>query len=84
MATKNETLISELKINYLTEELYAEALANGQINNDEIYMTPSSDLSIYATKEELEKYEFITISDIDTICGNNFINEIAELLGGFE
>ena len=40
MATKTETLINELKINYLTEELYQEALVNNEINENEIYMTP--------------------------------------------
>lgn len=42
MATKTETLITELKINYLTEEQYQEALINGEINDNEIYMTPVS------------------------------------------
>lgn len=70
MATKNETLISELKINYLTEELYEEALENGQINENEIYMTPDSNLSIFATKEELENK--VTLSS-----GNGTIGQFA-------
>ena len=32
-----------LKINYLTEKQYADAKANGEINDDELYMTPESD-----------------------------------------
>lgn len=40
MAT-TETLVNELKINYLTEEQYQTALENNQINEDEIYMTPT-------------------------------------------
>ena len=43
MANITETTISELKINYLTEEQYSNALANGEINENEIYMTPSND-----------------------------------------
>lgn len=39
---KTETILTELKINYLTEEQYAEALASGEIVADEIYMTPAS------------------------------------------
>lgn len=42
MATKTETHISTLKINYLTEELYEEARANGEVRENEIYMTPSA------------------------------------------
>lgn len=40
--TKNETLLDELKINYLTEAQYNAAKDAGEINEDEIYMTPSS------------------------------------------
>lgn len=43
MATKTETQINELKINYLTEAQYEEALANDEINDNEIYMTPASE-----------------------------------------
>lgn len=46
MATKTETQISELKINYLTEELYQEAVANGEINDNEIYLTPNNNSDI--------------------------------------
>lgn len=41
MATKTETQISELKINYLTEAQYQEAVSNGEINENELYLTPS-------------------------------------------
>lgn len=40
MATKTETLVNEFKINYLTEDQYNEAVTNGEINENEIYMTP--------------------------------------------
>ena len=34
------TNLTTLKINYLTQAQYDTALANGQINNDELYFTP--------------------------------------------
>nr|DAE28640.1 MAG TPA: hyaluronidase [virus sp. ctmTa7] len=37
---KTETDISTLKINYLSESAYKTALSNGEINENEIYMTP--------------------------------------------
>lgn len=40
MAIKNETNIDNFKINYLSEELYQEAVRNGEINPNELYMTP--------------------------------------------
>lgn len=39
---KTETKIDELKINYLTEAQYQTALSNGEINENEIYMTPNN------------------------------------------
>lgn len=39
---QTETFLSELKINYLTEEQYKQAVSNNQINDNEIYMTPTS------------------------------------------
>lgn len=46
MATKNETTVNELKINYLSESDYSTALSNGEINENEIYMTPISNPGI--------------------------------------
>lgn len=42
MATKTTTRVGDFKINYLTEEMYQEALVNGEINDNEIYLTPYS------------------------------------------
>ena len=36
------TDLTTLKINYLTQAQYDTALANSQINSDELYLTPSS------------------------------------------
>ena len=70
MATKIETQINELKINYLTEAQYEEALVNNQISDDEIYMTPVeeieteevtlSSLGVTATAAELNKLDGVT------------------------
>ena len=84
---KNETLINELKINYLTQELYDQAFASGQINDNEIYMTPSSieDLAVmYATKDELngksDKNHSHTIEDISNL--QNSLDEKQDIISG--
>ena len=46
MATKTETTVNELKINYLCESDYNTALSNGVLNENEIYMTPISNSGI--------------------------------------
>ena len=42
--TKTTTDLSELKINYLTQAMYDDALENDEINDDELYFTPSESL----------------------------------------
>lgn len=39
---KTTTDLSTLKINYLTQEMYNEALENDEINENELYLTPGS------------------------------------------
>lgn len=39
--SKSTTDITTLKINYLTQEMYDAALANNQINENELYVTPN-------------------------------------------
>lgn len=41
MATKTETLLSNLIINYLSESDYNSAVSAGTINENELYMTPT-------------------------------------------
>lgn len=41
--TKTTTTVDTLKINYLTQEMYEDALENDEINANEIYLTPSTD-----------------------------------------
>ncbi len=36
------TNLTTLKINYLTQAQYDDALANNQINSDELYFTPQA------------------------------------------
>lgn len=57
------TNLTNLKINYLTEEQYQTEVSNNRINENEIYMTPASevsagagsltDLGVTATAQEL-------------------------------
>lgn len=60
MATKIETLVNELKINCLPEDLYEEAKKNDEINDDEIYMTPASEeeliREIKLLQERIDKF----------------------------
>ena len=41
-----ETTLKELKINYLSEDQYKEALDAGNINENEIYITPYEPMNI--------------------------------------
>ena len=47
--------LSKLTINYLTEEEYATAKANGELKDDELYMTPDDagfgSVDVYSTEE---------------------------------
>lgn len=47
MATTTD--LSTLKINYLTQEQYNTAKANGEINENEIYLTPNVSEVILST-----------------------------------
>ena len=49
--TKNISDFTTLKINYLTDEMYEDALENGEINEGELYFTPDegSNLETYQT-----------------------------------
>lgn len=56
MATKTETTVSDLKINYLTEAQYQEALTAGEINENEIYMTPDEKIGYKLGKDDTGVY----------------------------
>ena len=60
MITNN---VSTLKIHKLTQEQYDRELAAGRIDENAIYLTPDEEL-------DLSAYEFITVEDVDEICGN--------------
>lgn len=40
---QTETTLNEFKINYLSKQQYDDAVKNGQINQNELYMTPSEE-----------------------------------------
>ena len=69
MITKN---LQTLKINKLTQEQYDTALANGTINDNELYMTPDDN--------ELDTTLFLRVSDVGSAVDINPIN--ADTLGG--
>ena len=56
------TNLSTLKINYLTQSQYDTALGNNQINENEIYLTPTADM----TTQEVDDF----VSELD-IGGND-------------
>ena len=62
-----EKVLNQLVINYLTDEQYNEALKNGQIKEDEIYMTPDEDEE---SGGETPTIESIPDSVIDSICSS--------------
>lgn len=50
------TNLTTLKINYLTQAQYDDALANNQINSDELYFTPQApelEITYDSTNERL-------------------------------
>ena len=46
---KTTTDLTTLKINYLTQQMYENALANDEINENELYFTPGSGLPYTTT-----------------------------------
>ena len=60
------TNLSTLKINYLTQEQYDTALANNQINSDELYLTPSSpiDTQILSRPDQLNGLDDDTLQTL--------------------
>lgn len=59
MITEN---LSTLEIHKLTQEQYEKALSEGRINERAIYLTP----------DDASSENFISIEDIDEICGSTF------------
>lgn len=50
---KTTTELETLKINYLTQEMYEDALENGEINEGELYFTPDSNPQMLTTSVSL-------------------------------
>ena len=59
MATTTD--LTTLKINYLTQAQYDNALTNNQINSNELYLTPSS--SSGATDEKVKAEAVLEINE---------------------
>lgn len=59
MITEN---LSTLKIHKLTKAQYERELEAGRLDPNAIYLTPDEEI-------DLDSYIFITVDDIDTICG---------------
>lgn len=64
--------VNTLKINRLTQEQYNQALADGLIKEDEIYMTPDDN--------ELDTTQFLRVSDEESAVDENPID--ADTLAG--
>ena len=79
---KTETLINELKINYLSEAEYNSALTSGLLNADEIYMTPEpEDKSVTqnAAISESNDYPIILASEAGDTKVTGTLNKANEL-----
>jgi hypothetical protein len=59
---KTETLINDFKINYLTEPQYQAAFSNGEIKENELYLTPEA-----STKEATQKAAITTNTNYPVI-----------------
>lgn len=70
-------ILSTLKIHKLTQEKYDEALANGNLDDNAIYLTPDEelDLSGYVTVEQLDNKADTNHNHDDIYYTENEINE---------
>ena len=79
---KIETLVNDFKINYLREDEYNKALADGLINADEIYMTPEpEDKSVTqnASISDSNNYPIILASEAGDTKVTGTLNKANEL-----
>ena len=65
MITQN---LATLKIHRLTQEQYDRALAQGVLDPSALYLTPDEESG--SGDIDISTIEFITVDDIDTICGS--------------
>lgn len=91
---KTTTDLSTLKINYLTQEMYEDALENDEINENELYITPGSgggggtvDSTAIPTANKVSEFDSnakmnstdMTAAQVSTFVGNlNCLNEITD------
>ena len=79
---KTETLINDFKINYLTEVQYQTALANDEINDDEIYLTPEDStkkVTQNAATTTNAEYPIILASGTSTTAMTDTLNKTSTL-----
>lgn len=76
MATTTD--LTTLKINYLTQAQYDTALANSQISDDELYLTPAETLAAVATSGS---YEDLTNKPTIPTIPANLVNTITTTAG---
>ena len=69
------TNLSTLKINYLTQAQYETALANNQINENELYFTPDSD-TIASTTATLSTSSWSNNTQTVTVTGVTASNNV--------
>lgn len=85
--TKTTTNVPSLKINYLTQEMYEDALANDELNENELYMTPgnegssvdSTDIPTAGKVAEFDSTAHMNSTDMTTGSGGEvetFVNSL--------
>lgn len=71
-----EEILDELTINYLSEEQYSEAKANGEVNENELYATP--DASVFAITNVYDGLDSTSITDALSANQGRVLNEKIE------
>lgn len=79
---KTTTDLSTLKINYLTQEMYEDALENDEINENELYITPGSstiDSTSTPTANKIAEFDStarMSSEDMSSTEVNNFVGNL--------
>ena len=83
--SKTTTDLSTLKINYLTQEMYEDALENNEINENELYVTPggegggtidSTDVPTVGKIAEFDSTAHMNSEDMSSTEINNFVGNL--------
>ena len=73
---KTTTELETLKINYLTQEMYEDALENDEINSNELYFTPDSNPQMLTTSLSLPVANWSNNSQTITATGVTASNNV--------